>query len=257
MKFSRYLWPNSITLLNLLCGSLAIITMFEGQLEHPFRPVLLLGLAAFFDLADGLVARLLKATSEFGKQLDSLSDLVSFGLAPSIMMYKLLFLSFVDQSDSSTFSLEQAGVGEILVLGASLSLVLFAALRLARFNIASHTGNYFIGLPVPAAALLVVSVWIEFHQTDSEIMLNVILNPWVLVLLLVLLSYLMVSKIPMLSLKFKGFSFAENRWSYLLLLGGLVFYVLFGSSSLIYIMGYYLLLSFIKAFFKTNDPLPY
>ncbi|QQS52047.1 MAG: CDP-diacylglycerol--serine O-phosphatidyltransferase [Bacteroidota bacterium] len=253
MSISRYLWPNSITLLNLLCGSLAIITMFEGQLEHPFRPVVLLALAAIFDLADGLVARLLKATSDFGKQLDSLSDLVSFGLAPSIMMYKLLFLSFVDQSESSTFALDQAGIGEILLLGASLSLVLFAALRLARFNITSHSGNFFIGLPVPAAALSVVSVWIEFHQTDNEIMLDLILNPWVLVFILVLLSYLMISKIPMLSLKFKGLGFAENRWSYLLILGSLVFYILFGSSSLIFIMGYYLLLSFIWAFFKTTQ----
>jgi CDP-diacylglycerol--serine O-phosphatidyltransferase len=146
MKNSNYILPNALTLLNLLCGSAAIIFLFESPHEQPYAPVLLLVLAAVFDVFDGLTAKLLHATSEFGKQLDSLADLISFGLAPAVMMYHLLILSFVYQSDTADFLIETASVGERLILYSSLLILVFAALRLARFNVTTHIGSDFYRL---------------------------------------------------------------------------------------------------------------
>jgi CDP-diacylglycerol--serine O-phosphatidyltransferase len=244
MKNSNYILPNALTLLNLLCGSAAIIFLFESPHEQPYAPVLLLVLAAVFDVFDGLTAKLLHATSEFGKQLDSLADLISFGLAPAVMMYHLLILSFVYQSDTADFLIETASVGERLVLYSSLLILVFAALRLARFNVTTHIGSDFTGLPVPASALFIVSIWLAFHITEKESLRSFLLTPVVLFSLIALLSFLMVSKIKMLSLKFEGVSFSKNSWRYLLLIGAVILYIIFGISSLAYIMILYLLLSF-------------
>ena len=245
MNYQRYIIPNGLTTLNLLCGVIAIIFLFENQSEpeQPYVPVVLLGLAALFDLLDGLAAKALNSTSEFGKQLDSLADLISFGLAPSIMMYKLLIIAFTFRSDTSTFQIESASVIEHILLYSSLTLVVFAALRLARFNVSAITGNNFKGLPVPAAALVVLSVWIEFHLTDNNTLRTIILNPYLLFTLIALLSFLMVSNITMLSLKFDGITLKANPWRYALLAGAVILYVIFGFSALFYIMFYYLVLS--------------
>jgi CDP-diacylglycerol--serine O-phosphatidyltransferase len=246
MKFSKYILPNALTSFNILCGTTAIIFLFESQLDYPYVPVVLIGIAALFDLLDGLAAKLLGATSEFGKQLDSLADLISFGLAPSYMMYKLFNLSFTYRSTASTFHIETASIAERLIMYTALLLVLFAAFRLARYNIADSDKRNFQGLPVPASALFIISIWIEFHLTENTTMQAVILHPGVLLSLVVLLSFLMVSKIEMLSLKSRGTGFAANKWQYFLIAGSIILYILNGVSALIFIMFYYILLSAVK-----------
>lgn len=244
MNKIRFVIPNTLTVLNLLCGTAAIISLFEAQPEKPFLPVLLLLCAAIFDVFDGLSAKLLKATSEFGKQLDSLSDLVSFGIAPAIMIYKLLIMAFVYNSDTASFLIENASLSERMVLYSSLLIAVFAALRLARFNI-SEASSEFIGLPVPASALVVISVWVGFHITESELLREMILNIYILLSLVILLCYLMVSNITMLSLKFKGFSFKANLWRYVLIAGAFLIFFILRINALFFIMLYYILLSVI------------
>lgn len=244
MNKIRFVIPNTLTVLNLLCGTAAIISLFEVQPEKPFLPVLLLICAAVFDVFDGLTAKLLNATSEFGKQLDSLSDLVSFGIAPALMIYKLLIMAFISNSNTASFLIENASIPERMVLYSSLLIAVFAALRLARFNI-SESSSEFIGLPVPASALVVISIWVGFHITDSEVLRGLILNKYILLGLVVLLCYLMVSSITMLSLKFKGLSFKANLWRYLLLIGAILIFMILRTNALFFIMLYYILLSVI------------
>jgi CDP-diacylglycerol--serine O-phosphatidyltransferase len=110
--------------------------------------------------------------------------------------------------------------------------------------VTTHIGSDFTGLPVPASALFIVSIWLAFHITEKESLRSFLLTPVVLFSLIALLSFLMVSKIKMLSLKFEGVSFSKNSWRYLLLIGAVILYIIFGISSLAYIMILYLLLSF-------------
>lgn len=243
----RYIVPNALTMLNLLCGIAAIISLFESQPERPYLPVVLLLCAAVFDVFDGLVAKILKATSEFGKQLDSLSDLVSFGVAPAIMLYKLLVMAFIFESSTASFLIENATIGQRLVLYSALLFAVFAALRLARFNLATTVSTEFVGMPVPAAALIVVSVWIGFHITDNETIQALILNKATLLALVVGLCYLMISEHKMLSLKFKGTALKSNLWQYLLLFGALVIIILFKTHALLLVMIYYILLSLVSS----------
>lgn len=240
---AKYIVPNGITVLNIISGSCAVIFAMEGY--EWWMPVICLLAAAFFDLLDGLTAKLLKATSEFGKQLDSIADVVSFGLAPAILMYQLLFMVFVNQGNG-TFILEESSWGQRLILFSSLNLVVFAALRLARFNSAKEVSSDFIGLPVPASALFVVAIWIVVHGDISIALLDSILNFYFIIGVIALISFLMISNIPMLSLKFEGLSLSVNLWRYILIIGAFILYLIFGMPSLIYIMVFYVVLSLIK-----------
>ncbi len=246
MITKRYVLPNLLTVLNLICGVVAVLILFESNNANPFIPVYLVGFAALFDFLDGFTAKLLKATSEFGKQLDSLSDLISFGLAPSMMLYKLLQFSSLEDNFSKSYSLESAALGEKLYVCISLLVVVFSALRLARYNITKVSFSGFQGLPVPASALIVISVWITFYTTPNPDVKTFVLNPFFLVGLVLSLSFLMVSKIPMLSLKFETIYFHENRWRYFLIIGFIVIYIIAGNTSLPFIMLYYILLSVVK-----------
>ena len=228
MKNIKLIVPNIITSINLLCGVLASVFLLE---DHIWMPVYFLLFSAVADLLDGLTAKLLNATSEFGKQFDSLADVISFGLAPSIFMYKMLNKIFINND---------------LIAYLSLILVVFSALRLARFNIqAAHSSN-FIGMPVPASAMFVVSIWILDNAPSDTILSPFSENPYVLIGVVLLLSFLMISNLGMLSLKFDGGSFRINLWRYVLLFGSLILIILFRTNSLIYVMLYYVLLSMIK-----------
>jgi CDP-diacylglycerol---serine O-phosphatidyltransferase len=246
MKNIKYIIPNGITLLNLLAGSFACVYSFEDTTG--LIPVYLILAAAFFDLLDGLMAKIFKATSEFGKQLDSLADVISFGLAPSFIMYQILIMVFVERGNSN-FLIEESNLGERLMLFSSFTIAVFAALRLARFNISSTNDEDFKGLPVPACALFIVSIRLILHITDNELIQSIILNLYVDLSIIAILSFLMVSNIRMISLKFKNFNFGENVWRYLLIAGILILYVVFSLSSLFFIMIYYIVLSLIKAIF--------
>src|SRR5258705_5633305 len=215
--------PNLFTLLNLVFGCLAIICTLQNGImlsvdakgaqfldmpEKIWLASLFIGLAAVIDFLDGFVARIFKASSEMGKQLDSLADLVSFGVAPGMIIYQFLRLSFAQEEDGLDTSL--------LWLLPSLLLPCAAAWRLARFNLDNSQSFSFKGLPVPAVGILVASLPLIYWNVNEAWVIKLLLNKWFLYAFALLLSYLMVSNLPMLSLKFKDFSVKNNLPKYIL-----------------------------------------
>jgi CDP-diacylglycerol---serine O-phosphatidyltransferase len=216
--------PNLFTLLNLFFGCLAIIFVLENGISVIYGPdgnqladmpekiwlaSLFIGLAALVDFLDGFVARLFKASSAMGQQLDSLADLVSFGVAPGIILYQFLRMSFMRQEDGVDVS--------ILWLLPALLLPCAAAYRLARFNLDPSQQDGFKGVPAPAAGLLVASLPLIYWNSNTEWIVAMLLNKWVLYVLIILISYLMVSKLPLLALKFKDLSIKNNLPKFILL----------------------------------------
>ena len=159
-------------------------------------------IAAVIDFLDGFVARLMKATSNLGKQLDSLSDVVSFGVAPGVIIYQLLRFSFAREENGLNIS--------ILWLAPAFILSCAAAYRLAKFNLDESQAFSFKGVPVPAVGLLVASFPLILHFNTINSINNLLINKWFLYSIIILLSYLMVSNIRMMSLKFPDFSFKNN-----------------------------------------------
>lgn len=188
MKIKLYTFPNFVTLGNLLCGSVAALAAAHGRVDEAF---LLIVLAAVFDFLDGFCARLLHSYSETGAELDSLADLVSFGLAPTVML--------IARYDVRAGGWIHAAGGALL-----FAVVLFAALRLARFNVDKSQHSEFRGLPVPAGALLIASLVTGFGALPN----------WGLTLLAVAVAALMVSPIRMFALKFHGFGWRGNELRY-------------------------------------------
>jgi CDP-diacylglycerol--serine O-phosphatidyltransferase len=201
--------PNLITSLNLATGCIAIVFAFEGNL--PVAALLIL-LAAGFDFLDGLAARLLHAFSPLGKELDSLADIVSFGVAPGIITYRFL----VDRSLEIGYPLWPAWF--------SLLIPVCSALRLARFNLDERQQSVFIGLPTPANALF----WAFGLAFSYPALTDQPLHPLLFVPVILLFAWLLNSSIPMFSLKFHHFRWKENRQSYLFLLCCVLLVILFG-----------------------------
>lgn len=192
--------PNAITLLNLLAGCAAIVYILDAQFVMAAWLLLAGGLA---DFADGLAARLLKVTSPLGKELDSLSDMVSFGLAPGAICYALLTLGPAPLA----FEL---GPGVYWAAMPAFALTAFSALRLAKFNLDSRQSEQFLGLPTPAATLLTAGIML-LYQADwagSRVWLG---HPAFVYSLVAGLSALLVSEVPMFSFKFKGFGWQGNE----------------------------------------------
>lgn len=210
--------PNLFTLLNLVFGSLAVIFILqtgEGIVVMNNEEVVMnlpekiwwgsicIGLAALVDFLDGFLARLMRVSSEMGKQLDSLADMVSFGLAPGLILYQLLRLSYAQL---------EAGLDvQLLALLPALLVPCAAAWRLAKFNLDPGQAFHFKGIPTPAAGLLVASLplilWYNYFGGAINVLL---LNRWLLYALCLLLSWLMVSNLPVMSLKFKSSGQADN-----------------------------------------------
>ncbi len=244
MKNSRYIVPNALTLVNLFLGSFAIIIAFKGQNEY--NAAWLIMLAAFFDLLDGWAARLLNARSEFGKQLDSLADMVSFGIAPAILLFNWLYMALTKLSELSTFEMISASLGQNIVLLCSLLYALAAAIRLARFNISEDSGRAFKGLPTPAAALIISAIWLLINS-ESELIQPVILNIYFVLSFIVVIIFLMLSNIRMLSLKFDGGSLSKNIFQYLILAAALILIVFFRIEGILFALIFYLIVSFITS----------
>ena len=223
MKVKEHI-PNILTLLNLLSGCIAIVFAFDGQL---IAASWLIGIAAVFDFLDGFFARLLKAQSPIGKDLDSLADVVSFGVVPGMIMYKLIL-------QSSNIPLIE--VLEINIIPFIAFLIpMFSALRLAKFNNDERQTDLFIGLPTPANALLIASFPLILMQKSTLIGIDIssiqsLFNSTVfLIALTILLSYLLIAEIPLLSLKFKTYNWKENK----------IRYIFLGISCLLLILLYY------------------
>lgn len=215
--------PNIFTLLNLFFGCLAIVCILQNGIipatdeegapllvvpEKIWLASLFIGLAAVIDFLDGFVARLLKAGSEMGKQLDSLSDLVSFGVAPGMIVYQFLRLSVAR---------EEGGLdASFLWLLPAFIIPCAAAWRLARFNLDTSQSYSFKGMPVPTVGMFFASLPLIYWNVNEPWVQNLLLNKWFLLGLVALFSWLMVSSIPLMALKFKDFSFKNNIPKYLL-----------------------------------------
>jgi CDP-diacylglycerol--serine O-phosphatidyltransferase len=215
--------PNLFTLLNLVFGFLAIIFTLQNGIiitldadgtqlldipEKIWMASLFIGIAAVVDFLDGFVARLFNATSEMGKQLDSLADVVSFGVAPGIIIYQFLRLSFAQEVTGLDVSL--------LWLLPAFILPCAAAWRLARFNLDVTQSHSFKGMPVPAVGIFVASLPLIYWNVNEEWAQSLLLNKWFLYAVVAVLSWLMVSKLPLMALKFKDFSLKNNLPKYLL-----------------------------------------
>lgn len=219
--------PNSITCLNLLCGALAIVVAFD-----PFSTTAVFGLkgyqlafafialGAVADFCDGLVARLIHAVSALGKELDSLSDCVTFGLAPAMILFNVMVLAGCPQ----------------WMCYAAMIIPVFGALRLARFNIDTNQTTTFTGLPIPANAIF----WIGFINYYAE---HHTISPWIVLVLIVALSLLMVCNLRMFSLKIHSFGLKENFRQYALIIATVAFLIVGGISGLACVIIFYVIAS--------------
>ncbi len=223
--------PNSITCMNLLCGCLAVVFAFNRDL--PMASMMVFA-AAVLDFLDGLAARALSAYSEIGKQLDSLADMVSFGLVPGVIVFMLL-----QQSSLGDITLNYKLF--VLMKYSPFLITVFSALRLAKFNIDTRQTTSFIGVPTPAVSIFFASFpLILTHDTWG--LSSFIGNPYILMGLVILMSYLLVAEIPLFSLKFKNLKWADNKMQYLLILISLpLFFILFYSAIPIIIFLYVVL----------------
>ncbi len=243
MKNFRFIPPNALTLINLLFGCAAVTVALVG--ENEYNAAWLIIIAAIIDVFDGFFARLLNAKSHFGAQLDSLSDMVSFGVAPSIVLYRWLLLVLTKRSIFSTFDPISANFAQNLILFCSFFFAVAVAIRLARFNITPSTGKNFKGLPCTSGALIVASVWLILGSTESELIRSFILNIYAVLIFMAILIYLMLSKLNMPSLKFKGFSVKENLLQYIILVVSVLIIIIFRINGIFLSLVFYLLFAII------------
>ncbi|MFT3701424.1 MAG: CDP-diacylglycerol--serine O-phosphatidyltransferase [Agriterribacter sp.] len=241
--------PNIFTLLNLFFGCIAIIVVLQTGIslvntpdgtqmmnmpEQIFMAALCIGLAAVVDFLDGFVARLFKAQSAMGKELDSLADVVSFGVAPGMIIYQFLRLSVARQQDGLDAS--------IAWLLPALILPCAAAWRLAKFNIDDRQTYSFIGVPTPAVGLVVASFPLIFWSSTASIT-DLFLNKWIWYAVIFILSFLMVSNIPIISMKFKDYTVKNNIPKLILAGVGIILVILFKWAAIPLIFIAYILLS--------------
>jgi CDP-diacylglycerol---serine O-phosphatidyltransferase len=235
--------PNFITCLNILSGSLAVLFAIKGELT---LSVIFIFAAAIFDFFDGMAARLLKAYSQMGKELDSLADMISFGLAPGMLMMVMMeYALFGINVRAESFT--GLSLWELSCIGASLLIPVASALRLAKFNIDTRQTNSFIGLPTPASALLVAGLALITEQGKYEILDTFIFQPIVLLVITLVISFLLVSELPMFSLKFKNLKWRDNRTRLIFLILSVALLIFFNSYGIVAaILSYILISSFLS-----------
>ncbi len=249
--------PNVFTLLNLFFGCLAIVSTlqpgltsvvddngsgFVGLPENIVMASAFIAIAAVIDFLDGFVARLLKASSDLGRQLDSLADVVSFGVAPGVIIFQFLRLSFAQQEgglDVSTAWLMPAFI-----------VPCAAAFRLGRFNLDTSTSTWFKGLPVPMVGMLVASFPLIYWFSLNETALSILGKTWFWYFIIALCSYLMISTIPMLSLKLKGLSMRTLMPVLIILIIGIAAALLTGWLAIPVVFAAYIIISLA---FKPNN----
>ncbi len=210
--------PNTLTCLNLITGGIACISIISGDFHQAIYFVLISGV---FDFLDGFAARLLKVQSAIGKELDSLADMVSFGLVPSLYMYRML--SEVTPDDYIPY--------------AGLLIAAFSALRLAKFNIDESQSDQFIGVPTPANTILITSL--SFLPDSFPLSLPI------LIAITIISSLLLVANIPMIALKFKGVAWKENYLKYLLIISLVTLMAIFRINALPLLIPTYIVFSLI------------
>lgn len=242
----RHQIPNLVTLLNLFSGCIAILFAVQGDFV---LTAFFVFLGIFFDFFDGLLARKLQVQSPLGIQLDSLADLVTSGVVPGIIMYKLIALSVdtgvwrISQDWNETIggNTSSASLNALGLLG--LLIPLASAYRLARFNLDEDQQTYFKGLPVPANTLLILSFPLILEYQNNDLMNSIIINPWFLITITFLSCFLLNSNIKLFALKFKDWSFRGNAMRYIFLLLSIVMLIILKFAAIPPIILLYILLS--------------
>lgn len=243
MKIKNHI-PNFITLLNLFCGCLAIVAAFKYDLTIA---ALLVFAGGFFDYFDGTAARLLNAKSDIGKELDSLADVVTFGVVPSIIVFQLL------NQNIAGFPIFE---NNKFLTFAPFLLALFSAIRLAKFNIDDRQTVSFLGLPTPANAIFWASAPLIVYFSKNPLnfgsnfliifLADLFQNPYFLISMTIIMSILLVVELPLFSLKFKDFNIKNNLFRFIFLILSLLLLITLNVSSLPIIILLYIILSIIQ-----------
>lgn len=244
--------PNSLTLLNLFSGSIAVIFAIQDQFVMASFFVFL---GIFFDFFDGFFARKFNVQGPLGVQLDSLADMVTSGLVPGIIMFKLLSLSvgsngMISVANEWTDSIFWSGFNfnPLPLLG--LSITLASAYRLAKFNIDEDQQSYFKGLPTPANTLLIISLPLIIEFQNSDLMNAIILNKWFLIGLTIVSCFLLNSNIKLFALKFKEWGFIPNASRYIFIILCFIFLLVFQFAAIPIIILLYIFMSILDSLLK-------
>ena len=233
--------PNIITLVNLFCGLLAIVSLLYGQFT---QAVILIFIGGLADFMDGLVARLLKVNSPMGKELDSLADMVTFGVVPGMIVFILL------NKGASIPSWTEFPWGAT----PAFLITLFSALRLAKFNLDTRQTENFIGLATPAATIFVVGLLL-IYINDSFGWSSWVLHPIILYTIIICLSLLLVSEIRMFSLKFKSLKWEGNQKRYIFAIISIGLIAFFREASLSMIIFFYIIMNLIMGKYPSPSKL--
>lgn len=238
--------PNFITLLNLFSGLVAVIFALKGELTLASFFILL---GIIFDFFDGFAARLLNVSGELGKQLDSLADAVTSGVAPAMIMYKLLESS---QEQTAWFSKFSGTIGSWLSAEENtiyffpfigLLIAIASVYRLANFNIDTRQSSSFIGLPTPASTMVIAALPLIQTYSTNALAIQLTQNKYILIGLTIVLSFLMNAELPLFSLKFKNYAFKDNKIVYFFLGLSLLLIALLQFVAIPLIIGLYILMS--------------
>lgn len=243
MSIKNYI-PNFITSLNLLCGTLSVFAGFHGLLTEA---ALLIFIGSLFDFSDGFAARALKAYSPMGKELDSMADMISFGFAPMVILH--MMLKKVMLGDFTADFFQEETFTQIILISPFIATV-FSGIRLAKFNVDTRQSESFIGLTTTATGLFLASLGFVFNKGANNWLFNLLQNQWLLFSFIPVFCFLLVSEIPMFSLKFKDYSLRNNMDKYTLLFSGLFFLIWLGIGGIAITIALYVAFSLIKAIAK-------
>ncbi len=233
----RYI-PSILTLSNLFLGCCAVVCAFNDRLE--WVPYLVFT-AGWFDLFDGMAARVLKVSSELGKELDSLADMVTFGFVPGVILYQLMLRSF----EYTPFMPSEHQLWYALP---GFLVTIFSAYRLAKFNIDTRQSKGFLGLATPACTMFFLGL-IAAVQGNAGIFNKLILNSYFLYAVAALFAYLLVSEIPMFSAKANSFAWKDNPIAYPFLIFSIIILIIFGTFGLTICTVAYILVSLTQNLF--------
>lgn len=239
--------PNLFTLLNLLSGLIAILFAVTNQLVEAS---LFVFLGIFFDFFDGFFARKFKVEGDFGKELDSLADMVTSGVVPGLVMFQLILFSAKEKwlmdlaSDVGNWQSYSENYYYFIPL-IGLMIPLGAAYRLAKFNIDERQSNSFIGLPTPALSLFVLSIPLILNYSNNQIVIDMLQNKYVLIGITIIGTYMLNVELPLFSLKFKNYSWSDNTIKYIFLIASVFLLIILNMVAIPTIIILYIIFSII------------
>jgi len=244
MKVFKLSFPSFITSLGLISGCISVVISISHK-DLTLAGYFIL-IAALFDYADGFAARILNSITDFGKQLDSLSDVISFGVAPAMILFRMLEISYVKSAPDADFDYMHPEPLQAVIMYSSFLVVVFSALRLARFNLDPKQVKSFRGLAVPANALLIAGLGFAAESDLPFPGSGLILNRAFLLSVTLISSYLLISDIKMFSLKFTTYGFRENHIRYVFLIVAAVLMAFLKWPGLTPVILLYILLSLVN-----------